>query len=85
MIHRCIPYCQPDDGEHTELFYGTEDEGERNLRLVLSWRRGELIRFAEEPDAPAKIDMSGLKPFPKAWLVTRRTITHANGEDPIAI
>jgi hypothetical protein len=44
-----------------------------------------LIRFAEEPDGPAKIDTSGLKPFPKAWLVTWRTITHANGEDPIAI
>ena len=71
FIHRCIPYCRPDHGEHTELMYGSNDETEAKIRtVVLSWRGGDLFRVAEEPDAPAKMDTSGLKPFQKAWLVT---------------
>jgi len=76
LVHRCIPYCRLERGEHTELVYGT-DGAERNLRaIVLSSRGGELIRFAEEPDAPAKTDTGGVKPYPKAWLVTWRTSDH---------
>lgn len=66
LVHACIPYCRPKRGEHTELVYGT-DKAEENLQyVVLSWRGGELIRFAEEPNAPPTTDTGELKPYAKA-------------------
>ena len=73
FVHACIPYCRPEHNEHTELMYGSDDETETKIRsAVLSCRAGDLIRVAEEPDAPATMDTSGSKPFSKAWLVTWR-------------
>ena len=70
LMHRCIPYCKPEQGEHTALVYSSEDENEATIRRTL-WRYHQIhvIRLAEEPDAPIELDTSGIKPFPKTWLV----------------
>ena len=71
FIHRCIPYCKPDDGEHTQLVYTDESETSETLRRTIGSRlKLNVVRAAEEPDAPPQVDTSGRKPFAKAWLVT---------------
>ncbi|MBI3065670.1 MAG: hypothetical protein HYY82_12150 [Deltaproteobacteria bacterium] len=77
--HRCIPYCKPDQGEHTELVYTDETASEGTIRQSLEYWRGlKVIRAVEEPDAPPPdrvhhdVVQSGSRPLAKAWLVTWR-------------
>lgn len=71
FLHCCIPYCRPDDGEHTQLVYTDEHPTNESIQRIIGGRWGfKLLRVAEEPDAPPVLDPSGLKPFAKAWLVT---------------
>ena len=78
FIHRCIPYCRPDDGEHTQLVYTDETETSATIQRTMGIRFGlEVFRAAEEPDAPPQTDTSGKQLFAKAWLVTwqsKRTV-----------
>lgn len=77
--HRCIPYCKPDLGEHTELVYTDESATEQRIRQSLGYWRGlKVIRAVEEPDAPPSdtvpqdVVQRGSKPLAKGWLVTWR-------------
>jgi hypothetical protein len=71
FIHRCIPYCRPDDGEHTQLVYTDNTETSATIQRTIGIRFGlSVFRAAEEPDARPEVDTSGRKPYPKAWLVT---------------
>ena len=71
FIHRCIPYCRPDDGEHTQLVYTDDTETSATIQRTIGIRFGlSVFRAAEEPDAPPEVDTSRRKPYPKAWLVT---------------
>jgi hypothetical protein len=78
FIHRCIPYCRPDDSEHTQLIYTDDTETSATIQLTISIFYGlHVVRAAQEPDAPSEIDSSGRKRYPKAWLVTwqsKRTV-----------
>jgi hypothetical protein len=63
FMHRCIPYCKPDEGEHTELVYSDESATDETIRQMLGERRGaNVISAAEEPDAPPQNDTSGSRP-----------------------
>jgi len=74
LMHRCMPYCKPDDGEHTELVYTDEHATDKTIRQTLGGRRGlNVIRAAEEPDAPPQDDTSASRLWAKAWLVTWRS------------
>jgi hypothetical protein len=74
FIHRCLPYCKPDEGEHTMLAYSSVGETEESIRCTLRDRQGlTVIRAAIEPDAPPYPDTRGVRPFAKAWLVTWRS------------
>lgn len=80
LMHRCIPYCRPEQGEHTALVYSSEDENEATIRQTLRRSRGiHVIRAAEEPDAPMQLDTSGRNLFSKAWLVTWQCEQDAEG------
>ena len=77
--HKCILYCKPELGEHTELVYTDATATEGHIRQSLGFYRGlKVIRAVEEPDAPAPdsvpqdIVQRGSKPLAKAWLVTWR-------------
>jgi len=71
FVHRCMPYCMPDEGQHTDLVYSDEEVTEETIQRMLAELRGlKVVRTGEEPDAPPKIDPSRSKPWAKAWLVT---------------
>ena len=78
LLHRCIPYCRPDAGEHTQLVYTDDSETSETLQRAIAIRFGlNVFRAAEEPDAPPEVDSRGRKPYAKAWLVTwqsKRTV-----------
>ena len=70
FIHRCIPYCRPEQDEHTEVVYTDAHSTGETIRQTLRARDGrDVIRAELEPDAPLPTEPKDLA---KAWLVTWR-------------
>jgi hypothetical protein len=69
FYHRCMPYCRPDEGEHTEIVYTDAVSTAENIRALFAARDRNVLRAEVEPDArlPTEPPSSA-----KAWLVTWR-------------
>ena len=71
LIHRCLPYCRPDEGQHTMVVYGSEDESPQSIRnMIERWDGARFVGAVEEPDINIEVDNNGRKLYAKAWLMT---------------
>ena len=65
-----MPYCRPEQGEHTEVVYTDAQSTGETIRQTLGAKDARnVVRDKAEPDASLPSEPSGLS---EAWLVTWR-------------